>query len=222
MPMMYIISGCNGSGKTTASYSMLPGILDVREFVNSDEFAKSFSPFSPGVASVTASRYMLRKMDYLFSRRADFCLETTLATRSLLKVISGAREQGYFVTVTYLWLSSADLAVQRVAARVATGGHDIPEATIRRRYAVGLYYFFNDYVQAADQWRLIDNSDLDYRTVAEGSRRGMKVADMETYLKIRSIALAPPEVPAGGIARPPAASVPAPNAHDGIPATTDK
>ena len=72
MPKLYIISGCNGSGKTTASYTLLPDLLNCREFVNSDEFAKSFSPFDPGAASVTASRYMLMKINYLLERRADF------------------------------------------------------------------------------------------------------------------------------------------------------
>ncbi|MBR5432500.1 MAG: zeta toxin, partial [Bacteroidales bacterium] len=83
MAKMYIISGCNGSGKTTASYSLLPEILDCKEFVNSDEFAKSLSPFDPSAASVSASRYMLLKCRYLLDRRQNFCVETTLATRSL-------------------------------------------------------------------------------------------------------------------------------------------
>ena len=98
MPRLYIISGCNGSGKTTASYTLLPDLLDCREFVNSDEFAKSLSPFDPGAASVTASRYMLMKINYLLDRRADFCVETTLATRSLMKIVEQAHGLGYEVT----------------------------------------------------------------------------------------------------------------------------
>ena len=87
MPKLYIISGCNGSGKTTASYSLLPEILNCYQFVNSDEFAKSLSPFDPAAASVSASRYMLLKCRYLLDRRQNFYIETTLATRSLLKTI---------------------------------------------------------------------------------------------------------------------------------------
>ena len=74
MPNLYIISGCNGSGKTTACYTLLPDLLNCREFVNSDEFAKSLSPFNPAAASVTASRYMLMKINYLLDRNADFCV----------------------------------------------------------------------------------------------------------------------------------------------------
>ena len=70
MPRLYILSGCNGAGKTTASYTLLPEMLECREFVNSDEFAKSLSPFDPSAASVSASRYMLLKIRYLLSKRA--------------------------------------------------------------------------------------------------------------------------------------------------------
>ena len=91
MPRLFIISGCNGSGKTTASYAALPETLGCSQFVNSDEFAKSLAPFKPESAYVAASRYMLLKIRYLFKRKEDFCIETTLATRSLKKMIRDAK-----------------------------------------------------------------------------------------------------------------------------------
>ena len=183
---MFIISGCNGSGKTTASYMLLPELLDCSEFVNSDEFAKSLAPFHPETAYITASRFMLKKLQYLFVRREDFCIETTLATRSLIKMVRRAQDQGYFVTVVYLWLRSPDIAVRRVAARVEAGGHDVPEDVIRRRYYAGLRYFFDVYAPACDKWMLVDNSETDFRVVAEGTRKGMTVRDMDLYQAIRS------------------------------------
>ena len=132
MPRLYIISGCNGSGKTTASYALLPELLDCSEFVNSDEFAKHLSPFAPEGAAITASRLMLKKVKYLFERREDFCIETTLATRSLLKMVRTAQQQGYHVTVLYFWLNSPELAIERVADRVRAGGHDIPKHPVER------------------------------------------------------------------------------------------
>ena len=188
MPKFYIISGCNGSGKTTASYTLLPDLLNCREFVNSDEFAKSFSPFDPGAASVTASRYMLMKINYLLERRADFAVETTLATRSLLKIVQQAQALGYEVTVLYLWLNSPELAIQRVHSRVESGGHNIPDAVVRRRYVMGLQYLFNTYIPVIDRWVLADNSKPPFQVVAEGTRGVQYIKDNEKYQLIWQIA----------------------------------
>ena len=188
MPKLYIISGCNGSGKTTASYTLLPDLLNCREFVNSDEFAKSFSPFDPGAASVTASRYMLMKINYLLERRSDFAVETTLATRSLLKILQQAQSQGYEVTVLYLWLNSPELAIQRVHSRVESGGHNIPDAVVRRRYVMGLQYLFDTYIPVVDRWVLADNSKPPFQVVAEGTRDMQYIKDNEKYQLIWSIA----------------------------------
>ena len=187
MPRLFIISGCNGSGKTTASYSILPEMLDCSEFVNSDEFAKSLAPFSPEKAYVGASRYMLLKMKLLLERKADFCIETTLATRSLLKTIKLAQEQGYYVTILYLWLNSPDLAVARVKARVEAGGHNIREETVRRRYHVGLHYLFRDFMPLCDRWILCDNSNVPFSIVAENSENGTIVRDSEVFNRIKSM-----------------------------------
>lgn len=188
MPKLYIISGCNGAGKTTASYSLLPEMLNCSEFVNSDEFAKNLSPFDPSLASIQASRYMLMKTKYLLERKRDFAIETTLATRTLLKLIKAAQEAGYTVTLLYFWLNSPELAIERVKARVKTGGHDIPEDTIIRRYHVGVEYFFNIYAPICERWILADNSQIPFRVIAEGSKdEVINIKDNETYEKIRSI-----------------------------------
>ena len=189
MPRLYIISGCNGAGKTTASYSLLPEMLDCKEFVNSDEFAKSLSPFDPSQASIQASRYMLLKVRYLLKRNEDFAVETTLATRTLLKIVKAAQDAGYTVTLLYFWLNSPELAIARVKARVATGGHNIPEETIRRRYNVGIDYFFNIYAPISERWILADNSQIPFRVIAEGSKNDViNIKDEETYKKIHAIA----------------------------------
>ncbi|MCR5071791.1 MAG: zeta toxin family protein [Bacteroidales bacterium] len=188
MPKLYIISGCNGSGKTTASYTLLPDLLNCREFVNSDEFAKSFSPFDPGAASVTASRYMLMKINYLLDRKADFAVETTLATRSLLQIVRQAQRLGYESTVLYFWLNSPELAIERVRDRVVSGGHNIPDAVVRRRYVMGLQYLFDVYIPVIDRWILADNSKPPFSVVAEGSKDVIYIKDNEKYQLIRRIA----------------------------------
>ena len=188
MPRLYIISGCNGAGKTTASYSLLPEMLECSEFVNSDEFAKSLSPFDPSQASIQASRYMLLKIRYLLKRHQDFAVETTLATRTLLKIVTTAQAAGYTVTLLYFWLRTPELAVERVRARVEAGGHNIPEETIRRRYQVGIDYFFHHYAPICERWILADNSQIPFRVIAEGSKNDIvNIRDEETYEKIRAI-----------------------------------
>lgn len=189
MPRLFIISGCNGAGKTTASYTLLPEMLECSQYVNSDEFAKGLSPFDPGSVSVQASRLMLLRIRYLFRKKEDFSIETTLATRSLLKMITDAQNDGYTVTLLYFWLNSPDLAVERVKARVAAGGHNIPEETVRRRYRVGLGYFFRDYAPICDRWILADNSQVPFRVIAEGHKTGTTIIkDHATFEKIRKAA----------------------------------
>ena len=187
MPKLYILSGCNGSGKTTASYTLLPQLLECTEFVNSDEFAISFSPFNPSEASIVASRFMLMRIEYLLSRKEDFSIETTLATRSLVGIINTAKAAGYSITLLYFWLSSPEHAIQRVRDRVKAGGHNIPENVIRRRYFMGLQYFFETYMPLSDRWVLADNSTSPFKVVAEGSSKGTFIMDVEKYKTIRRI-----------------------------------
>ena len=169
---------------------MLPEMLECSEFVNSDEFAKSLSPFKPENASIQASRYMLLKIRYLLKKKSDFAVETTLATRTLMKTIRMAQNAGYSVTLLYFWLNSPELAIERVKARVEAGGHNIPEETIRRRYQVGIDYFFHIYAPISERWILADNSQIPFRVIAEGSKNDIvNIRDEETYAKIHAIAL---------------------------------
>ena len=187
MPKLYIVSGCNGSGKTTASYTLLPEMLECTQFVNSDEFAKGLSPYQPEKVPLQASRYMLMKVKYLFRKKKDFGIETTLATRTLLKMVRKAQEEGYFVTVIYLWLASPEKAMERVRARVEKGGHNIPVETIIRRYYMGLKYLFNDYMKICDRWILADNTHPPFKVVAEGFRETgeVLVRDEATFGRIK-------------------------------------
>ena len=204
---------------------MLPELLDCSEFVNSDEFAKHLSPFAPESAYITASRLMLRKVQYLFDRREDFCIETTLATRALLKMTRNAQEKGYYVTVLYFWLNKPEIAIERVAKRVRAGGHDIPDETIRRRYQMGLNYLFHEYMQICDKWILADNSNPPFEVIAEGSKKGLIIRDMEKYNTIRSLVtdqmapLTPLESVTDFIAKE-ISKVPL--AHDGVPYQNDQ
>lgn len=170
MKTLYVIAGCNGAGKTTASYTILPEILNCDEFVNADEIAKGLSPFRPEKASIQAGRLMLQRIKSLIKNGQDFAFETTLATKSYKNLISDAQANGYSVTLIFFYLNSQDLAVKRVETRVKEGGHDIPEKVIRRRYENGLKNFFNIFKSIVDEWMFIENSGEPYKLIAQKTK----------------------------------------------------
>ena len=131
---LYIIGGCNGAGKTTASYTVLPEILECREFVNADEIAKGLSPFNPESVAIEAGRLMLLRIDELLKANVSFSIETTLSTKSYQKLVHRAQQQSYQVKLIFFWLDSPETAIRRVAQRVREGGHNIPQDVIVRRY----------------------------------------------------------------------------------------
>ena len=167
---LYIIGGCNGAGKTTASYTVLPDILQCREFVNADEIAHGLSPFNPGDVAIEAGKLMLHRIKELLGREETFAIETTLSAKSYINLVHQAQEKDYVVTLIFFWLRTPELALQRVAERVRSGGHNIPIATTRRRYVAGIYNFFNLYAPQVDAWFVYDNSNTPRIEVAHGGK----------------------------------------------------
>jgi len=156
---LYIIAGCNGAGKTTASFTILPEVLDCKEFINADEIAKGLSPFQPESVAMQAGRIMLARMDELLQKGETFAFETTLATKSYKQKIEWAQANGYEVTLLFFWLDSPNMAKKRVAQRVAEGGHSIPSQTIERRYHNGITNLFAIYIDMVDICYIFDNSE---------------------------------------------------------------
>jgi predicted ABC-type ATPase len=169
MPNLYLISGCNGAGKTTASFTILPEILECKEFVNADSIAAGISPFNPESVAIEAGRIMLKRIDELLNERADFALETTLSTRSYVPFIKKAQLSGYVVTLLYFWLSSPEMAYERVAKRVSEGGHNIPIDVIERRYYRGIKNLIELYVPICDKWLVMNNVGTTSKPVARKS-----------------------------------------------------
>jgi predicted ABC-type ATPase len=126
MPNLYIIAGCNGAGKTTASLTVLPEVLNCFEFVNADSIAAGLSPLNPDSVAFEAGRIMLNRIRHLLNNEVDFAFETTLSTKSYVSLIKEAKTRGYQITLLYFWLNSPELAINRVTNRVSQGGHNIP------------------------------------------------------------------------------------------------
>jgi predicted ABC-type ATPase len=168
LPNLYIIAGCNGAGKTTASFTILPGLLNCKEFVNADSIAAGLSPFNPESVAIEAGRIMLMRINELLKAGVDFAFETTLATRSYLSLIKEAHALGYEVTLLFIWLDSPKAALQRVARRVAKGGHDIPKDVIERRYYRGISNLITLFIPVVDTWMIVNSTNVVIEPIAEG------------------------------------------------------
>lgn len=179
-PTLYIIAGCNGAGKTTASYSVLPDLLGCREFVNADEIAKGLSPFNPESVAIEAGKLMLNRISQLLSEKKSFAIETTLATRSYASLVKKAQSKGYNVILLFFWISSPEMAIERVAKRVCEGGHNIPTDTIIRRYWLGLQNFFDIFAPIVDSWMFFENID---DTIILAHEEGIIAPDLFSKIK---------------------------------------
>jgi predicted ABC-type ATPase len=152
-----IIAGPNGAGKTTFARSFLPAEAQCPRFINADLIAAGLSPFAPEAAAIRAGRLMLAEIDDAVARGESFAFETTLSGVGYLRHIRQWRGLGYHVGLFFLRLPDPETAIARVAMRVRQGGHDIPEAVIRRRFAGGVRNLHR-YKFEVDTWAVYDNA----------------------------------------------------------------
>jgi len=157
-PRVIIIAGPNGAGKTTFAREFLPKEAGLPVFINADLIAAGLSPFNPDIAAIRAGRIMLTEIAEKAAKRESFAFETTLSGHGYARHIPEWRKRGYRVELFFLSLDSPETAIARVHIRVRQGGHDIPEATIRRRFGHGIENFHHIYKPLVDAWGLYDNS----------------------------------------------------------------
>jgi predicted ABC-type ATPase len=183
---LYIIAGCNGAGKTTASFTILPEILDCKEFVNADEIAKGLSPFQPEKVAVESGRIMISRINDLLKEGMSFAFETTLASKSYKNKIELAKSKGYSVTLLFFWLQTIELAKNRVATRVLEGGHNIPNNVIERRYVNGIKNLFSIYLPIIDDVMIFDNSQSKSQLIASKSDNSqLLIHDVQKYNQLK-------------------------------------
>lgn len=163
-----VIAGPNGAGKTTFAREFLPHEANCPDFINADLIAAGLSPFKPESAAFRAGRLMLEELHDRIRHGKSFAFETTLSGHTYVKLLRECRAQGYHVLLVFLSLPNADMAVARVAARVAQGGHNVPESDIRRRFEAGLKNFHNSYKAVVDAWTLYDNSGTVPQVIERG------------------------------------------------------
>jgi predicted ABC-type ATPase len=185
---LYIVAGCNGAGKTTASFTILPEIIECKEFVNADEIAKGLSPFQPEKVAFESGRIMLKRITELLFDNQSFAFETTLSTKSYKSKIIEAKEKGYTVTLLFFWLQNVELAKARVKMRVSEGGHNIEPEIIERRYFRGIKNLFKIYLPIVDGAIIFDNSNGKHELLAEKTVDGqLNIIDSIKFNELKNL-----------------------------------
>jgi predicted ABC-type ATPase len=185
-PLVVLLAGPDGAGKSTSAADLLRGALTVDEFVNADTIAMGLSAYRPQSTAVTAGRVMLERLHHLAMARADFAFETTLSGRAHARWLRSLRASGYRSHLIFLSLPAPEAAIARVAERVGRGGHDVPADVIRRRYVAGLRNLFGVYQQVVDTWQVYDNSSLQGpRLLASGVAGAQPaIVDLESWARL--------------------------------------
>jgi len=178
---VHIVGGPNGAGKTTFVRRFLPEYVNVTNFVNADDIAVGLSPFDRRSMDLKSGRLMLELIDEYKNKGESFGFESTLAGQRWNKMIKEMKQAGYSVFIFFLDLSSVDLAVARVRYRVESGGHEIPEETIRRRYVRARHNFWYNYRELADKWYLFNNSGKNPEMVADSIIGETKIISQEYF-----------------------------------------
>jgi predicted ABC-type ATPase len=132
VPVLTVIAGPNGSGKSTLTASLR--LERQSNLIDPDQIARRMNPAGPASAAVAAGREAISRCRAYLVNQSSFAVETTLAGKGPIAMIREAKARGYGILVFFIALSNPELNIHRVSMRVQQGGHDVPDADIRRRY----------------------------------------------------------------------------------------
>lgn len=166
-PILYLIAGCNGAGKTTFAKQFLPHEVKCLNFLNADLIAQGLSPLNTQAAALKAGRLLLEEFRRFTDRREKFALESTLSGATYINHLKRVKREGFLIYLHYLWLPNPVVAIARVHERVKKGGHDVPVADIRRRFGRSLKHFADDYAPLADRWAVWDSRSIPPKLMTE-------------------------------------------------------
>lgn len=181
----YVIAGPNGAGKTTFATEFLPHYADCRNFINADLIARGLSPFDPDAGLLRAGRVVLERIAEFRDARVDFAFETTLSGRAYVPLLHRQKQSGFQLHLFYLWIASPELALLRIRDRVESGGHNVPERDVRRRFLRSLTNLFTLYRPLCDTLHFFDNSSDTPRLIFKDESGKTAVGDTERYEALR-------------------------------------
>ena len=182
-----IIAGPNGSGKSTLAALLFRG-GECSRFINADVIARGINQNGSGVSDLVAGRTMIHAINQALESKESFSFETTMSGKSWIPLIKKALAEGYQVELLYVYLESPEMCMKRVRSRVAAGGHNIPEQTLRRRYTRSLAMFASKYSDLIDNWYIFDNSNGAALMIAQKYLGTISIFDQKRYEIIRSYA----------------------------------
>jgi predicted ABC-type ATPase len=182
---MIVVGGPNGSGKTTYVRERLS--ISAMPYLSADQIAADLGVTDEAAGLVAAGREFLRQIDLQLAGDESFLVESTLSGRTFRRVIERARVNGFEVTIVFVFLDSADSSVARVQERKRKGGHNVPEADIRRRYPRSFANFWTLYRPLADKWSVVYNSIERLRTVAFGAPDVLSVLDEMVFQRFLEV-----------------------------------
>lgn len=177
----YVIAGPNGAGKTTFALRYLPEITGCKNFINADLIADALSPLDPSKVQLEAGKTLLREIQANVKAGTDFAFETTLSGRMYVRLVNELRFKGWKIVLFYLWIPNAEFSRERVEQRVESGGHDIPDEAILRRYNRTVSNFLNVFSPLCDEVFCYDNSGLEHVLVCADSAGKRTVVDEARY-----------------------------------------
>jgi len=181
---IYIISGPNGSGKTTFAKTFLPEYAKCGRFINADLIAAGLSPFSPQRAAIKSGKLVLEQINEYSKNGVDFGFETTMSGVTYLKYFKMFKEKGYKINIFFLWIPDPRLAIARIKDRVAQGGHDVPVKDIKRRFNRSIENFFKQYRLLADKWILFNNAGPNPKIIAKKQKTNIDIIDIDLFKDI--------------------------------------
>jgi predicted ABC-type ATPase len=180
-PTCYVIAGPNGAGKTTFALRYLPEMTGCRNFINADLIADGLSPLNPAGVQIEAGKIFLREIEANVAAGTDFAFETTLSGRMYIRLLKELRSKGWEVVLFYLWIPGAEFSRLRVRQRVESGGHNIPDEAITRRYRRTISNFLTVFAPLCDEVFCYDNSNSGTVLVFANDADGRKIVDATRY-----------------------------------------
>lgn len=181
-----IISGPNGSGKTTFSYKYYPELIKRGLFLNADLIAQDMKPDDVNQIALSAGKKFLIELDKRISQDNPIVIETTLSGKSLLRKIDIAKQNNFVVRLVFLWLETTELCDFRVKLRVLLGGHNIPLDVIKRRHERGLENL-STYLNVVDEYEIFQVNETPILVAHKNLNSPVSIIDKPLYNKLKSI-----------------------------------